>query len=867
MDLSSIKKPKNLIILGVLALSIIVAIWLRLLPESGLVSATGVNLLGNDPWYSLRQVEVIINNFPAYPWFEPMTQFPTGHVVDWGPFFALLTSAVVLVSGASLRPDIMYVASWVPVLLAAVAVPVVYLLGERLYNWKCGIIGAFFVAIVGGQYFYRSLFGFVDHHIAEALLSTLFILAYVVTLEYCRTHPVSLSARESLKIPALLAAITGIVYVIGYFNMPTMVLFALVIAVYTLIQFLWDGWKKTGDDSLPLINTVLFVVAILGVFAIGFNTSSLSMISYSIGHVLAYVTVILGTLVLYGIKRYLSEKPPLYYPVSIFGLIILVTIVLGIAVPEVYNQLIGNLIGFFAQPATTLTVQEARAWSLESAWLSFSYGLILFVAGIFALLYSFWKKNRNDHLFVIVWSLLIFFSTWQHVRYEYYLAVNIAVISAFFIAFALDFGWNDLMKICNRQTETKTVQKEEPTPTGKNTGKSKGKKAKSKQTKPAAQKKATPDYLRVLPFVIAVLFGLMFVGSSVATDFEMGNGMKYGGMNADWHEALAWFGQNSPETGVDYYAEYDQDEFTYPPKAYGVMSWWDYGHWITFISKRIPNANPFQGGVTGETGAAAFFVNQDEKRANTILDKLGTDYVITDVEMDTGKFAAMETWYDVSYEPTVQHLEYLLAPVSDSEYQSQILYNQNYFETMVSRLHNFDGSMVDPEQVLFIQYADGSLAGTQFPVITGASYMSPAEAEAALTAFSQSSQPGRSAAIIGADVLTPPEKVPALHNYRLVHESPSSAITKSDLVVKYVKIFEYVPGAHISGEGTIALDVETNTGRQFTYLQESTDGEFVVPYTSDGTGEVHALGPYTILETGQTFAVSDEAIMNGLTLN
>ena len=40
--------------------------------------------------------------------------------------------------------------------------------------------------------------------------------------------------------------------------------------------------------------------------------------------------------------------------------------------------------------------------------------------------------------------------------------------------------------------------------------------------------------------------------------------------------------------------------YLYPASAYGVMSWWDYGHDIEYVAQRIPNANPFQAGITEE---------------------------------------------------------------------------------------------------------------------------------------------------------------------------------------------------------------------------------------------------------------------------
>ena len=84
----------------------------------------------------------------------------------------------------------------------------------------------------------------------------------------------------------------------------------------------------------------------------------------------------------------------------------------------------------------------------------------------------------------------------------------------------------------------------------------------------------------------------------------------------------------------------------------------------------------------------------------------------------------------------------------------------------------------------------------------------------------------------------------------------------------WVKSFEYVQGAVINGEGTIEVNVTTNNGRTFTYRQESIDGQFIVPYSTYGSSyDVKTTGPYTIVETGETFEVSEEAVMQGLTIN
>ncbi|WP_243669777.1 hypothetical protein [Methanoculleus chikugoensis] len=83
MDL---KKYQPYIIIGIIILFALLTLWTRGgIPSEGLVTAEGVNLLGNDPpWYKVRQVEQTVANFPGYAWFEAMTLYPTGDNIHWG---------------------------------------------------------------------------------------------------------------------------------------------------------------------------------------------------------------------------------------------------------------------------------------------------------------------------------------------------------------------------------------------------------------------------------------------------------------------------------------------------------------------------------------------------------------------------------------------------------------------------------------------------------------------------------------------------------------------------------------------------------------------------------------------------------------
>ncbi len=874
-------KYRPYIIIGVIVLLTLLPLWVRgFIPAADMVTPDGVNLLGNDPWYNVRQVEQTVANFPGYAWFDAMTLYPSGDVVYWGPLFIQIISALCVLVGATTRPEIMVVASWVPPLMGAAMVPVTYLLAKRLTNWKTGLIAAGLIAVVSGSFAHRSLFAFVDHHIAETLFSTIFILAYVVALLASRDISLSRRSSEVLKMPVITAAFAGVAYLIGFFNMPTMILLALIVAIFTLVQFVLDFAQDRPSDYLVLTNIVTFGVVIIGTAAFGFPHPDLDLSRYTAGHVVACAGLIGGTLVLYGLSVYLRGRPKYYFPAALAGLGVVAVAVLSVALPDIYNLLISSLFAFFGEAPVTTTVQEARAWSFDAAWATFHWGLVLAAGGAATLIWWSRKKVNPAHVFILVWTAIILASTAAHVRYEYYLAANIALLAAIFAGAILDVTYKDVTRLFGTKSSTAPpdaeVARKEEKPARK--GKKGARAPDARKTKVSS--KDQPDYIKVGALAAVVVVTLVFAGTSLQTNFAYAASAQYSGINSQWMEGLEWMGTHTPDPGVDYHAIYDQDTFTYPEESYGVMSWWDYGHWITFIAKRIPNNNPFQHGVAGPNGSATYFVSTSEEEANRVLDNVSTRYVITDIDLDTGKFHAPATWAnpDVGrdrFEPT------FFIPVSagSTSYQAMTFYNQQYYLTMVSRLHNFDGSMTDPtSQVIYAEYRDADAANASLPVITRTEQMNATAAAAAVEAYNKNAPAGSHATLLnmyyqyrGDAILQPVEQVPALQHYRLVHESPQNVfgnVGAGGPDLKSVKIFEYVPGARIKGDGIIEVPVVTNAGRAFTYRQESVNGTFIVPYATSGwSGEVKTTGPYRIAGTGQTFDVTEEDIRQGRTIN
>ncbi len=877
----ALSKYRTYIIIALVALFAVLAFWIRMIPATQIGTQDILSFVGSDdPLYNLRQVELMLANFPTYAWWEPMTLFPYGTDLYWGPLTTYIAATLCLLTGAVTRPEIIFTSLTVPPLMGAVMVPVMFLLGRRVSDWKGGLIAAGLIAVIAGQYFFRSLFGYFDHHMTETLTSTIFCLVYIVVVRYALDHEVSLTSIESLKRPALLAAAAGVAYFIGLVAMPTMILFAMIVSIYTLAQFLYNVYRGRSNDALLVINGVTFAVALVLLLLFGLKNTGIDLSAYTIGHVIAYLGIIAGTAILWGIARYLRGRPWYYFSAALAGLGIVIGAILFIALPDVYNVLIGSFGAFFGQYDVTNTVQEARGWSAADAWSTFQFGLVLMLAGFAVLAYRFWREHRADHLFVFVWSAIILLSTVQHVRYEYYLAVNIALLAGIVISFAFEIGGADLGGLLGLgQKRTRPAPAPAPEPERK-TGKKGGKKAVSPKAPTGKQRALAPrrsySMAGAAAVLALVLITIPFVYLSIVPlDLDQNGeadystsigtaGLQINKMNPNWKESLEWMKNGTPATGMDMKKVYDKQGFTYPAQAYGVMSWWDYGHMITYIAERIPNANPFQQGVAGPDGAAAYFVSTNETESDRILDVKETRYVVTDIEMAVTKFWAMATWYNTTAQTAPYQMTLYTRNQQNTNVLDPVTVNiQPYYLTTVARLHNFDGSETAPGTAYYIEYQDPSKAKTALPLITRAESMNATEAVQRAATYNAQAATGTHAMAAGVSPDQPTETVPALSHYRLVHESP----TGTSATIKYVKVFEYVKGARLRGEGTIEVPVVTNTGRNFTWRATAVNGEFVLPYATGGNaGDVHTTGPYRLLSTGGTVEVSEAAVESGSTL-
>jgi oligosaccharyl transferase (archaeosortase A-associated) len=855
-------------------------LWLRVgPPHQGVLGGSYVLFGENDGWYNMRLVENLVHHFPVRNTFDPYTLYPYGQNIPFAPFFDWFLALIIWIAGLG-HPSaalIEKIGAYFPAVLGALTIVPVYFIGKELFNRNAGLLAAGLLAILPGEFLFRSLLGFTDHHAAEALFSTTTMLFFIMAIKRAQSVQPTLSQIKrkewgNLKKPLLFALLAGFslgLYILTWIGAA---MFIFIILVYIVIQYILDHLNGKSTDYLFIVSIPILLIALL--MAAAFH----NFLLYSDTSFGGLIIGLLGIAVLQTMSRIMARKNirRIYYPITTVIIGLLGGGFLYLISPSLFNTILDQ-IGTLLSSSQTMTIMEAqpllsgfnvsnlmdhRVWSYFTTGLimvPFAFLLITYSAigrgkigkwvflgwiGIVVLtviidqmtsmpwqiylveslaiiaLYAYFEKS-SAKILLLIWSFITLMALLSQTRYAYYYAINVALLSSY-ILWKIPSGISFVIKLTGWKEAA--AKKDE----GKN--RAEKKRAKVKEEQPVF-KYLRPSYVSGALSIVIIFFLTIYPNLIYGTYDHNGWSPKNSatlflpyhpyGPNGDWHEALTWMKDNTPDPFGNPDAYYDLytapasgESYAYPASAYGVMSWWDYGHWITRMAHRLPNANPFQSGIGGPgpngsfiPGASIFMTAQDEATASWVMDELDSRYVVIDYETAWPKYHTMITWsgenqsdfYDYWYYDENNYLRTYNNP-NPEQSPSAIFFYPAYYQSICARLYNFGTQAVTPSNSSWAISYDVRTDenGEEYKVLTGLANEGQPFATYEQALIFINSNPGYK--IVGW-----PEWIPALNNifpvrspiplealkeYIKIHSSPS-IMPWGDQTTSYVEIFEY----------------------------------------------------------------------------
>jgi dolichyl-diphosphooligosaccharide--protein glycosyltransferase len=800
-------KPDSFVTFLLLLFSIIITFVLHSQTFTLLTTGEINQVLSPDPWYVVRQTELAAHSFPSYTWFDPFTSFPDGAIIFWGPFLPLVGGLITNILGFKNEPALILSISWIPVLTAMLTIPLTYWYGKEIRGRWCGVAAALLIAVIPGSYLIRSMYGYADHHIFESFFMLAYSLSFLVTFNRLYES----EEEPEIKMALLGGGVTGLLLGLGMINAPTMVIAAAITSLFVIFA----GYQliKLTKNLLPFSIFICFSSCIGAILTLLFFTPDMTReVPFIFDPVSLALVLIIPALfsVFYLITQIIIQNADQSIKKPLLAIFVagLTTIILAfLHISNFFTEMMDGVIGIFNSVPTKFAIAEYHPLNFDIAFFNYHIMLLLLIPGLLLILIAAIRRHKSAQVYLIFWTVIVGILTITNTRFEIFLAVPLTITSAYFL------DWLSHIKEINPDENNGSLLQE--------------------KTKDKTDWKKQPIAVISLVLLLVTCGLSLCIASMIATaDY---NYQPYIA-SEDWVEGMLWMKNATPDPGVDYYQEYHADSFKYPDSAYGVLSWWDYGHWITAIAHRMAVTNPFQANLDL---AAQFFMSRSEQQADMIMEENKIRYIVTDADMLFDTMQMMIRVYSTDATPGQYMGLVSINDITTGKPISSIGYRQPFYESMVTKLHVFDGTYVKSEQKM-LEQEGAPISGTDMVVIF----------------------PGSADPEISESIVRPLRDIPALSHYRLIWESNTSLSTTDEHDIRKVKIFERVPGAVVRGEGTIELHLITNRGREFTYQQRSINGTFTLPYSTSQTAwPVHAIGPYRIKETGKEIEVSEELVL------
>jgi dolichyl-diphosphooligosaccharide--protein glycosyltransferase len=165
------------------------AFAVRALPFPSVLIEGRTLFFGSDAYYHMRRIVYSIVRFPEVLGFDRYINFPDGAQPIWTPLFDWGIAALLRPFWGQVEPvRLEQLAVWVPPLLGAGTVVALYFLARRHFGSVPAVIAGGVLSVMSAHFWYSQV-GFIDHHAAVALATTLVLAAAMSLLAVSSRAP------------------------------------------------------------------------------------------------------------------------------------------------------------------------------------------------------------------------------------------------------------------------------------------------------------------------------------------------------------------------------------------------------------------------------------------------------------------------------------------------------------------------------------------------------------------------------------------------------------------------------------------------------------------------------------------------------
>jgi dolichyl-phosphooligosaccharide-protein glycotransferase len=774
-------RPKLEFIICAVILTVIFALSLSLriaVPWDHVFTANWIKLTDNDAYYYVRLLDNISHHFPLLGQVDPYSISPAGKDLTGQPmFFIYLMGFFTWLFGGSAPAQhiVDTVAVYFPAVMGALLVFPVFFASRALFNKWAGLVAALFIALLPGEFLVRTLLGNADIHIMEIFFSTLFMLFLILSVNAGKN--ISLSPwqqvnRHSLIKPAVFSLLAGVSLGIYILSWEGALFFVFISFVWLLLQLIINHLRGNTTAYLGAIGVIVYLTAMLITLP-----AAAGLMTY-----LSLASAIAASAALPFFSWFMRRRQfnKVFYPLAILALAVLAVAALYVIRPQLLKSMVNALAGFFTwHPAITIAESQPLlinqgTFTLALLWGNYTAGSILALIALCIIIYQVYKKGLPEVTALAVWTIFTLLAALAMRRFAYYFAVNVALLSGY-------TGWLILKAAGLKDTL------DLPAPAA--TGKASKKKAKTRQASAKGVTGPGPAITFLGIAAVALLAIYPNTGPLPGGDkpvFDVASKALYTPSDA-WCESLDWLRNNTPDPYgnaqhyYDYYAKQPaQSSHSDQPAAYSVVSWWDYGYWVTRIGHRVPFSNP----GSAQLGEQYFFMAENAQEAAKIIPSWNMKYVIlNDYLVDWTK--GFDTVCSDAGQPPSKYYE-IYYRSQNGKLSPTLVYYPEYYKTMSVRLYCFDGKPFIPTETAVISWENRTGPdGKPYKEITALKTSSSYQA-AANFVENQTSGNWR---IVGKDPDVSPVPLGQPAGYKLVYgSSQKSKIGTANM--SQVKIFE-----------------------------------------------------------------------------